>query len=264
MSTIDPRRSGRIRSTAYRQSAITPLRLTSAISSHSGSVIRSIGARFQMPWLITRISGGPSCSAHCRTICSAADQWERFASKATALPPCREMESTTSRAARSLLANPTPTAAPARASIKAVARPMHRDAPLTRAVRFSKEIGNIASRPLSHAGPVDGVEEELERPFRLRPVLNPEPEQDDLPLPVGQRDGRRAANQLLLSVDPARKQHVLRIIRVPGEHGPPHLLARQHRLVGDWLVDKGGRLGRHAVGDRVVAVQGNAKDRART
>src|SRR5262245_32338579 len=249
MSTIDPRRSGRIRSTAYRQSAMTPLRLTSAISSHSGSVIRSIGARFQMPWLTTRISGGPSCSAHCRTICSAADQWERFASKATALPPCREMESTTSRAARSLLANPTPSAAPARASIKAIARPMPRDPPLTSAVRFSKEIGSIASRPLSHARPADGIEEELERPFGLRSVLNPETEQDDLPLSIGDGDGGRAPNQLLLPVDPAGKQYVFRIIRVPGEHGPAHFLARQRRLVGDGLVDKGGGLSRHAVGD---------------
>src|SRR5215831_10711694 len=118
--------------------------------------------------------------------------------------------------------------------------------------------------PLAHSPPMDRIEQELESPFRLRPVLDAEAEQHELSLAVGQRHRRRVSHQFFRAVDPTREQHVLRVLWIPGEHGAPHLFAWKRRLIGDRLVDESRRFHWHSIGHRMVGIDLDAQKRART
>src|SRR5713101_4798075 len=128
-----PCRWARILSKATPHRPIAPLRLMSAVSSHSASVIRSIGAYFQMPWLTTRISRPPNWSQQFATKSRAWSQTDNSAAIATAVPFAFWIDATTSRAAGSSRRYPIATFAPAWASRIAVARPIPREPPETRA-----------------------------------------------------------------------------------------------------------------------------------
>ncbi len=98
------------------------------------------------------------------------------------------------------------------------------------------------------------IEQELERHFRLCPLLDSETEEDDLAFSV--RQGYRGGSLLefFSSKDPARHEQVFRLIWIPREDGASHRRRRQRRLKSNPLVHEARDFVRHAERDRMIRI----------
>ena len=123
---------------AARAHTMAPRRFTSSVSWKSSSVSSSSEASLRTPALLTRMSRRPHSSTTRSSVRSTAKASVMSLVKDSASPPPRAICSAvwvTPAASRSRSA----TCAPARASIRAVAAPMPRPAPVTTATRPSSD-----------------------------------------------------------------------------------------------------------------------------
>ena len=124
-----------------------PFRLTLRMASHSASLISRRGVRFRIPALFTRMSRPPRNSSASATRRSTSAREAVEPGTATARRPRASISATAPWASRRLLRYPTATSAPSRASPRAMARPMLREPPVTRARLPARRIGIRAIVP---------------------------------------------------------------------------------------------------------------------
>jgi hypothetical protein len=122
---------------AARHSRKTPCRLTSITAIQSSSDVSTVGPRRMMPALFTRMSRRPSAATVSRT--------SRSGVAGSAMSPTPSSARRPAPRTRAAVAEPgvwlpcTATSAPASARAKAMAAPMPREAPVTRATLPSRE-----------------------------------------------------------------------------------------------------------------------------
>src|SRR6202011_4672020 len=126
-----------------------PPRITAVTARHSASVMRSKACSARTAALLTRISMRPKCAAAAETITCTASGSVTSATSATALPPACSIPTATPSASPRFARALTTTAAPPSASASAIARPMLRPAPVTRATRPDSSSGTALPEPRS-------------------------------------------------------------------------------------------------------------------